>query len=162
MIGYMKKINWKTLLISLVISLGTGALSAALTADSMTKYRQMYKPPLAPPGWVFPVVWTILFILMGIAAWLVYESGSPDAGQALRLYAVQLAVNAVWPILFFRLDLYLLSFAWLVLLWYLVYLLTGRFRKIVPAAGALLVPYLVWLTFAGYLNLAIAIHYWKG
>ena len=157
----MKTIHWKTLLISLGISLGTGALSAALTADSMEKYRQMYKPPFSPPGWVFPVVWTILFVLMGIAAWLVYESGSTDTGQALRLYALQLAVNAVWPILFFKFDLYLLSFAWLLLLWYLVYLVTARFCKIVPAAGALMVLYLVWLTFAGYLNLAIAIHYWK-
>lgn len=157
----MKNVKWKSLIVSLIISLGTGMAASALTAGSMGKYQELYKPPLSPPGWVFPVVWTVLYILMGIAAWLVYESGSPDTGQALKLYLLQLLVNAVWPVLFFRFHLYLLAFAWLLLLWYLVFTVTGKFWKIVPAAGKLMIPYLVWITFAGYLNLAIAVHYWK-
>lgn len=156
----MKKFNWKALLLSLVISLGTGAVSALLTSDTMEKYQELYKPPLAPPGWVFPVVWTILFVLMGIAAWMVYESDSSDKRRALVLYGIQLLVNAVWPLLFFKWELYFLAFAWLLFLWYLVFTVTGKFFKIRKEAGILFVPYLLWITFAGYLNLAVAVHYW--
>lgn len=130
-----------------------------LTSNSMEKYNRLYQPPLAPPGWVFPVVWTVLFILMGIAAYLVYISDAADKKQALILYVIQLVVNAGWSLIFFGLNAYLVAFAWLLLLWYLVFMTLKQFWSINPWAGKLLVPYLVWLTFAGYLNLAIAIHY---
>lgn len=155
----MKNIHWKPLLISLLISLGTGAVSGILSGNMMGKYETLYKPPLSPPGWVFPVVWTILYILMGIAAYLIYESGSPDTEVALKLYIAQLAVNAGWSVIFFRFGLYLLAFTWLLLLWYLVLLTIQHFKKINPLAGKLLIPYLIWLTFAAYLSLAIVIHY---
>ena len=94
--------KWKSLLISLAVSLGTGAAAGFVTAGSMEQYEMMYRPPLSPPGWVFPVVWGVLYLLMGIAAWLVFISENPDRKHALALYAAQLAVNALWPILYFR------------------------------------------------------------
>lgn len=148
----MKKSKLKSLVISLLLSLGTGAAAGILTSDSMAKYEALCKPPLSPPGWVFPVVWTILYTLMGIAAWLVWNSDSEDKKQALGYYAAQLFVNAVWPILFFRLDWHLTAFVWLLLLWYLVFVTTRMFYKINPLAGKLMVVYLIWITFAGYLN----------
>lgn len=155
----MKKIQWKTLIRNLLITLVTGIVSVMLSGNIMEKYASIYKPPLSPPTWVFPVVWTVLYILMGISAYLVCVSGSPSAKMALRLYAAQLALNGVWPILFFRFGLYVLAFTWLLLLWYLVVLTQIEFRKIHPYAGKFLIPSLIWLGFAGYLNLAIAVHY---
>ena len=99
----MNRINWKALLGSLALSLGAGVLATLLTSDSMQQYSEMYNPPLAPPGWVFPVVWTILYILMGVAAYLIYVSDA-EAEQkrsALRLYGIQLLVNIGWSIIFF-------------------------------------------------------------
>ncbi len=155
----MSKIQIKPLIVSLFISLGAGALGAVLTKDSMEKYRNLYKPPFSPPGWVFPVVWTILFILMGIAAYLVYISDAPDKWVALKLYVIQLLLNVGWSVIFFRLNAYQLAFAWLLLLWYMVFLTAKEFYKINTRAGILMIPYLIWLTFAAYLNLAIALHY---
>ena len=152
-------INIKTLAISIAISLGVGLLSAFLTGSSMREYADMYKPPLAPPGWVFPIVWTILYILMGIAAWRVFESQGADRRLALSLYGNQLLLNIVWPLLFFNLQIYFFAFAWLLLLWLMIYLTMRQFAMLDQKAGTLLIPYLVWVAFAGYLNLAIAIHY---
>lgn len=156
---HMSKIQIKPLVISLLISLGAGGLSAFLTRGSMAQYRNIYKPPLSPPGWVFPVVWTILFILMGIAAYLVYISDSPDKSTALRLYGFQLVLNVAWSIIFFNFNAYLLAFAWLLLLWFMVYLTYKEFGEVNKIAAWLLLPYILWLTFAAYLNLAIALHY---
>lgn len=149
----------KPLFISLLISLGTGAISALLTPNVSEQYQTLYQPPLAPPGWLFPIVWTILFILMGVAAYLVYMSDSPDKDIALRLYLIQLAVNVGWSVIFFRLNAYLLAFTWLLLLFFLVYLTTKEFYKINKTAGYLLIPYLLWIIYAGYINLAIAVYY---
>ena len=151
------KIQWKALVVSLAVSLGTGLLSVLLTPNIQEDYAQLYRPPLAPPGWVFPVVWTILFVLMGIAAYLVYTSGNGQSTSALKLYLVQLLFNLGWSVLFFRWDAYLPAFLWLLILWYLVYRLIRQFGEINSLAGKLMIPYLIWLTFAGYLNLAIAL-----
>ena len=153
------KIQWKALVVSLAVSLGTGLLSVLLTPNIQEDYAQLYRPPLSPPGWVFPVVWTVLFILMGIASYLVYTSGSGQSTSALKLYLVQLLFNLGWSVLFFRWDAYLPAFLWLLILWYLVYCLIRQFGEISSLAGKLLIPYLFWLTFAAYLNLAIALHY---
>lgn len=150
----------KPLLISLIISLGTGWLSTVLTPKIQKVYADLYKPPLAPPGWVFPVVWTILFILMGIAAYLVYiSSGGEQRKDALAGYMAQLLANLGWSVIFFRFGAYVTAFFWLLLLWYLVFTTTKKFATINQTAGRLMLPYLLWLTFAGYLNLAIALHY---
>lgn len=157
----LKRINWKTLLISIAISLGVGIVASLLTSDSMQQYESMmYRPLLAPPGWLFPVVWTILYILMGNSAYLIYEPDSEESEKrmALRVYAAQLIANGLWTIIFFRLNAYLLAFAWLLLLWYLIYVTIRRFAPINKLAARLLLPYIVWVTFAGYLNLAIALN----
>lgn len=156
----MGKINWKALIVSIAISLGVGVLSALLTMGGMQQYQDMYQPPLAPPGWLFPVVWTILYILMGIAAYLVYETKeSEERSTALKLYGIQLFFNGVWSLIFFGANAYFLSFAWLVLLWFFIYLTTKEFLQLDKTAGILMIPYLAWVTFAGYLNLAIAVYY---
>lgn len=167
----MDKNKWKSLLISLTISLGTGVVSAILTMGGMRDYADLYKPPLSPPGWLFPVVWTILYILMGVAAWLVLEtgragvSGTPQEKEqkaeavrlGLTLYGIQLLLNGAWSLLFFNQKMYFLAFADLLLLWLAIYLTIQQFKQVNRIAALLLVPYLVWVTFAGYLNLAIAV-----
>ncbi len=148
------KIYWKKLILSLAIPLATGGLSALLTKDSMSSFDSMAKPPLSPPSWVFPVVWTILFIMMGLAFYLVLISKKPSS-QALSIYFSQLFFNFFWSIIFFNLKLYLFSFLWLVALWILILVNIFLFYKINKVAGYLLIPYLLWASFALYLNLAI-------
>lgn len=156
--GKQTKINWKALFISIAISLGTGIVSSILTGRAMREYQNLYQPPLAPPGWLFPVVWTILYILMGVAAYLVWETGDTEVRNALTLYLVQLLLNALWPIFFFRFHAYFLAFAELLLLWLAIYLTIKQFKEINRTAALLMLPYLAWVTFAAYLNLAIALH----
>ena len=146
----------KPLLISLLISLGTGVIAGFLTSRSMEKYQEMYHPPLSPPGWIFPIVWLILYTLMGISAYRIYMK-NPKA-EALKLYLIQLAVNFLWSIFFFNLGWQLFAAVWILLLWYLVFLLIKEFARIDLGAAKLLIPYLIWLTFAAYLNIVIALH----
>ena len=146
----------KPLLISLLISLGTGLIAVFLNFKSMEQYQEMYRPPLSPPGWVFPVVWLILYALMGIAAYRIYMK-DPKA-EVLKLYLIQLAVNFLWPILFFNFGWQLFAVVWLLLLWYLVLVMIKEFAKIDEGAAKLMIPYLIWLTFASYLNIAIALY----
>lgn len=153
------KIQWKALAASLALSLGTGILSSILTPNSKEEYAQLYRPPLAPPGWVFPVVWTVLFILMGFATYFVYVSENELRDGALKLYLAQLVFNLGWSVIFFRWNAYLVAFLWLVILWFMVFLMVKRFGEIDDLSGKLIMPYLIWLTFAGYLNLSIALYY---
>ncbi|MCI5640432.1 MAG: tryptophan-rich sensory protein, partial [Lachnospiraceae bacterium] len=107
---------------------------------------------------LFPVVWTILYILMGISSYLITHSDSQvDKTNALTLYTLQLGANFLWSILFFGMGWYFFSFLWLCLLWVLILATILSFQKISPRAAWLLVPYLLWVTFAGYLNLGIAL-----
>ena len=150
-------IKLKPLLISVLIPLGVGGLAAFLTRGGMASFEQMVKPPLSPPGWLFPVVWTILYLLMGVASYRIYfsKANCEKVRRALTVYALSLVVNFFWPILFFGLELTLIAFLWLVLLWALVAVTILRFARIDRIASVLLVPYLLWVTFAGYLNLGI-------
>ncbi len=148
------KIQWKELIICLVIPLAVGGLSALLTRNSMETFKSISKPSLSPPGWLFPVVWTFLYILMGIASYLVLTSGKPDR-KALTVYGIQLAFNFLWSIIFFNLELYLFAFIWLVLLWLLILKTAILFHQISKPARYLMLPYLLWVTFAGYLNYSI-------
>ena len=146
-----RKIELKPLLFFLVYTLGLAALGAWLgTADTSA----LVKPPLTPPDWLFPVVWTILYTLMAVAAYLVFESGDIDRGKALRLYLFQVLVNVLWPLFFFRLEWRLFAFLWLLFLLSLVLLTAWRFKPISRTAFTLLLPYVAWLVFAGYLNFA--------
>lgn len=155
----MKGKNWKTLLLCLVIPLAAGGIGALLAGGFSGSYEAMYKPLLSPPGWVFPVVWTLLYLLMGYASYLVYtsEASMPRKRRALTVYGVQLVINLLWPLFFFRLGWYTFAFIWLLLLIAAVLLCRMLLRYIEKRAGDLLLPYLIWLFFAGYLNLGVAI-----
>lgn len=150
------KLGLKKLLFCISIPLLIGALSGYLTKNSADLFSTLNKPPLSPPGWIFPIVWSLLYLMMGIASYLVLTSGQPNQ-QALLWYAVQLALNFLWPILFFNLELYFLSFILLVLLWWSILKTIELFYEISKPAAYLLIPYLLWVTFAGYLNFTIAL-----
>lgn len=151
----MHKIEWKPLIISLCIPLLVGGLSGLLTMGSMETYQNLNQPPLSPPGVVFPIVWGVLFLLMGISSYLVYVSDSKNKKAALAVYAVQLIFNFVWSLIFFNLHAYLFAFIWLCVLWLLILAMVIIFYRINKTAGLLQLPYLLWVAFAGYLNLGI-------
>ncbi len=151
------KIKWKTLIICILVPLAVGVLSGLLSGGSIDAFRALNKPPLSPPGWVFPVVWPILYILMGLASYFVLTSDAPkkQITSAINFYFLQLAFNFFWSILFFNFGLYLFSFIWLIALWILIIITTIKFYSVSHTAGYLMLPYLLWVTFAAYLNLAI-------
>ena len=146
-------VNRKKLIISLALPLAVGGLSALLTG--MDGYGTLNMPPLSPPAWVFPIVWTILYLLMGYASYLIWISDAPNGEKrkALLLYGLQLLANFIWPLLFFRAMLRLSALLWLVVLWVLIFLTIRAFSAINERAGDLLIPYILWVTFAFYLNL---------
>lgn len=147
----------KSLLISIAVPLIVGALSGLISSLGMDDFALLVKPPLSPPPWLFPVVWTVLYILMGIASYLVANSGADDnkIKKALSVYAVQLVFNFFWSVIFFNLDLYLFAFLWLLALLVLVIYTTVLFYDISKSAAYLMIPYIIWIAFAGYLNLGI-------
>ena len=150
------KTKWKSLLIALAIPLAVGG-AGALLSGGMTNYGAMVKPPLSPPGWVFPVVWSVLYLLMGWASWLVWKSDASREvkRRALILYGAQLAVNFIWPLVFFGGEMYLAALLILIALWVLILLTIRAFSGINERAGDLLIPYILWVSFAAYLNLGI-------
>jgi len=152
------KPDLKKLILSLAIPLTVGGV-AALLSGGMDTYGQLRQPPLAPPGWVFPVVWTVLYLLMGYSAYRVLTSDAeqPEKRRALIFYGVQLAVNFLWPLIFFGLGRYTLAFPVLAVLWLLVLLTMQAFYEADTVAGNLLIPYFLWVTFAGYLNAGVAL-----
>ncbi len=135
------------------IASGIGAL-ASIRAQSF--YTQLTQPSWAPPPWVFGPVWTILYAMMAIAAWLVWRTGGFRANRAaLSLFLAQLSVNAIWSWLFFAWHLGALAFADIALLWILVIATTAMFWRVRPLAGALFIPYLLWVSFAAALNFSV-------
>lgn len=152
----MKK-NKALLLQSIVLPLLVGVVASLITGNGMSVFETLKKPAGAPPGWLFPIVWTVLYVLMGISFYLVITAGGGkrETEKAVLLYWYQLAVNFLWPTFFFNFQWYLFAFVWLVLLWVLVLLMILAFYKIDKTAAWLNIPYLVWLTYAGYLNLGI-------
>ena len=134
-----------------------GALSGFLTRNNMVLYQVLIKPPLAPPGFIFPIVWSILYLLMGIASLLIIRKDihKPNVKDAMNYFWIQLALNFLWPIVFFNLHALLLAFFVLLIMWLFVGICTAKFYRINHIAGWLMVPLLLWTTFAGYLNLAV-------
>lgn len=152
---------WKKIkpyIISIAIALLVGGLSALLTKSGMEEYQKVNQPPLSPPMIVFPIVWTILFTLMGISSAIIYEKGKYDdveIGSAIRIYGLNLIVNFFWSIIFFNLGAYLFAFIWLLLLLVIIILMIVEFYKISKIAALIQIPYLLWVAFAGYLNFMI-------
>lgn len=152
------RIEWKKLLVCIAIPLAVGGVSALLTSGNMKLFEEINKPPLSPPGWLFPVVWTILYVLMGIALYLVVTTRTREnKTPAIISFGVQLFFNFFWSIIFFNAQAYLFAFIWLLLLWVAIVFNIYFFNKINITSAKLLIPYLVWVTFAGYLNLGIYI-----
>lgn len=153
----MRLKEWKPYVISAGIALGVGALSGLLSMNGMEIYAQtVIKPALTPPGWLFPVVWTLLYTLMGISAARVWRTkDSPERSRGLNLYVAQLIVNFFWSLIFFNAQAFGFALIWLLLLWVLVLLMILQFYRVDKLAALLQIPYLIWLTFAAYLNLGV-------
>lgn len=151
-----KPYTWRSLVTLLVLTLGGGALTALLTHSSMDTYETLTKPTFAPPEWVFPAAWIVLYALMSISIWLVLRTGCRARYRLLALYFIQLLINLAWPFLFFTLEAFGLAFFWLLLLWGLVLILMLRTFTYTRTGGWLLLPYQLWLTFAALLNFFIA------
>ncbi len=148
--------NWerfKNYAISIIIPLALGGIVGFITSGSMD-YEQLRQPPLAPPGILFPIVWSILYILMGVSFGILLDKDLLD-NNSKWIYYIQLFVNLVWPILFFTLKWRLLAFIWIIILDFLVLALVTNFYKKDKLAGLLQLPYLAWVLFATYLNLSI-------
>jgi len=145
------------LIISVLLTEGIGFLSGFLSMNSTSAYENLNKPTFSPPGWVFPVVWTILFFLMAVAAYRIWMKGKAgdDVSKALVLYTIQLFFNFLWSIIFFRFRLYAIAFLELLLLLVFILLTTFEFYKIDKISGYLMIPYIAWVSFAGVLNYAI-------
>ena len=148
-------INRKSLLVNIAIPLSIGGIAALITNSGFKDYANVIKPTLSPPSWLFPIVWTILYILMGISTYIIYEKDKNLNKKSLIIYAVQLMLNFIWPIFFFGFSAYLFSLIILVALIILVTAMTILFYKENKYAGLIQFPYLIWLFFAGYLNLSV-------
>lgn len=148
--------GWRSLAVLLGSTIGAGALVGFLTQRDSAFYEELVKPAFAPPGWVFPVAWTLLYAAMATAMWFVLRAQGRDRFILLGLYVAQLAVNLFWPYLFFVQQALGLAFFWLVLLWMLAAIMLYQFFRESKIAGWLLVPYQLWLTFAAVLNFCIA------
>lgn len=152
----MKK-NIKTYIISILIPLAIGGLSAFFTRNDMDLYKEIITPPLAPPAWLFPVVWTVLYILMGISSARVYL-GCKDKrlrDHALLSYGISLFMNFMWSIIFFKMRSFFFAFFWLLGLLFFIVRTIYYYAKVDSLAAKLQIPYALWVSFAGYLNFAI-------
>ena len=145
----MKK--WKTYAAYIIVTLLGGILVALFTMDGMQVYSALEKPMLTPPAWLFPIAWTILYILMAIGASRYALKSKMISG----VYFLQLIVNYLWSVIFFGFNAYLFAFFWLLLLLVLVIVMTVQFYKVDKLAGLLQIPYILWLVFAGYLNIMV-------
>lgn len=151
----MGKLNIGVLIVAIFMPLAIGGISATLSAEGMVIYGKMSKPPLSPPAWLFPVAWTILYLMMGVASYIIFisESAFRSKSVALIIYMVQLLMNFMWSIIFFNWGYYLFAFIWLIVMWGLVIFCAIHFLRINRLAACLLIPYILWLTFAAYLNM---------
>lgn len=153
----MKKFSWKTYIVWILAVEAVGALSGWLTREGTKIYNStIEQPPLSPPSIVFPIVWGILFALMGIGAARIYMAPASGARRrSLLLFLVQLAFNFFWSIIFFNFQAFGFAFLWLILLWILILLMILSFRTVDKLAAWLQIPYLLWVTFAAYLNFGV-------
>lgn len=153
----MMKKTWKTYAFWIILTEAVGALSGFLTREGTKIFNEtVAQPPLSPPSWVFPVVWGILYALMGIgAARISMASDSKERSKGLNLFIVQLVVNFFWSLIFFNAQAFGFAFLWLLLLWALVLWMILTFWKVDPLSAKLQIPYLLWLTFAAYLSFGV-------
>ena len=153
----MKTKTWKQYALGILLTESIGALSGWLSKDGMKIFSaSISQPPLSPPAFLFPIVWGILYALMGIGAARIYLSPqSTERNRALNIYITQLIVNFFWSLIFFNAQAFLFAFFWLLILWILVLWMILLFHKVDPLSAKLQIPYLLWLSFAAYLNLGV-------
>ena len=153
----MKQSKWKVYAFWIGLSLGVGVLSGLISRPGMEGFDQTVRQPaLSPPAFLFPVVWTVLYVLMGIGAARVWLSEpSQLRSRGINLFIAQLVINFFWSLIFFNARSFALAFLWLLLLWGLVGWMIITFRKVDPKAALLQLPYLLWLTFAAYLSAGV-------
>jgi tryptophan-rich sensory protein len=150
--------NWISYIVSILIAQGAGGIGGLFTASKIpTWYASLVMPSWQPPTWVFGPVWTTLYLLMGVAAAIIWNQRqrSPHARTALAIYAVQLVLNVLWSVFFFGLQSPALAFVCIVVLWCAIAATLYQFWRISRVAGALLVPYILWVSFAAVLNYTI-------
>lgn len=153
-----KKINWFLLFLIVLITQIVGVLGSLVSGDVSQIYSDLTLPPLSPPGWLFGSVWFVLYLLMGIAAYIIYISPkSPQRNSSIYIYWIQLFINFLWPIVFFRFNAYWIAAGVIILLDLFVIINTIMFFKVNKTAGFLFIPYLIWILFATYLNISIAL-----
>lgn len=153
------QLKGKVLVKCIAVPLLVGAVSGFLARGGVEKFSTLNKPPLSLPVWLFPIAWTILYVLMGVAEYLAVTSKAEPqhTAEAVTIYELQLFANFLWPVFFFVFEWGLFAFAWLILLWLLIAAAVVLFCNIKRAAGILMLPCLLWTTYAGYLNLSIYI-----
>lgn len=151
-----KQVNYKMLILFIGLALLAGGIGALL-GGNMDDFETLNKPPFAPPAILFPIVWTILYILMGISSYLICcnKTDQKFKNRACLVYIIQLIVNSLWTLFFFRLNMLLFAFIWLILLIVLVIIMIVKFYNIKPIAAYLQIPYILWLLFAAVLNFSI-------
>ena len=148
------KINWKKLIIITVITFIVGSFFSWFTMNNMDAFKELNKP-INVPGIIFPIVWGVLYLLMSISCYIVSESSDPARNNALIIYWVQLVINSIWSLIFFGFEMYLFAFIWLLILLISVIVMIVKFYKVDKKAAYLNIPYVLWIIFAGYLNLGI-------
>ena len=148
------KINWKKLIIITVITFIVGSFFSWFTMNNMDAFKELNKP-INVPSIIFPIVWGVLYLLMSISCYIVSESSDPARNKALIIYWVQLVINSIWSLIFFGFEMYLFAFIWLLILLISVIIMIVKFYKVDKKAAYLNIPYVLWIIFAGYLNLGI-------
>lgn len=152
--GDKMKINWKKLILITIITFAVGSLFSFFTMNNMDTFKELSKP-IDVPGIVFPIVWSILYLLMSISYYIVSEKQDKNRNESRTSYVVQLVINSLWTLIFFGFEAYLLAFIWIIILLIAVIVMIVNFYKVNKTAAYLQIPYVLWILFAGYLNLGI-------
>ena len=153
----IRPIKLKKLILYVVVTFLFGGIGALLGGGVSQTYTTLNKPTLSPPGIVFPIVWSILYLLMGIAAYFLSNEQNPKISGLLKIYWIQLIFNALWPLVFWRLEAYVPAAIIIAIILILVVVFTIGASKINKLSAILFVPYIIWLLFALYLNIGIAV-----
>lgn len=152
----MKKINWKRLIIIIIITFIVGSFFSFFTMNNMDTFKEL-KKPINVPGILFPIVWSILYLLMSISCYIITTKDDKSKDNAIIWYGIQLVINSLWSLIFFGFSAYLFAFIWIILLLAIVIIMIAKFYKIDKMASYLNIPYVLWILFAGFLNLGIYI-----
>lgn len=148
------KINWKRLIIITIITFVVGSFFSWFTMNNMDTFKELEKP-VNVPAMLFPIVWSILYLLISISCYIITKSDDKGKDKALIWYGIQLIINSLWSLIFFGFGAYLFAFIWIILLLITVVIMTAKFYNIDKRAAYINIPYILWILFAGYLNFGI-------